>query len=400
MESFSKFFRELTSGIDFSKSELSLLQVSNIISKINEYFYTYYEGIGTTYVLDREIVYFSEFHKFWEKYHEKIINPKIDEERCSEVAESLHRLVKKYGKGIFYELYDTSTLKKEEICKVRYFSANQDFRGSREFSELVKIYQSDPTIFNKKNILESPEIFLNYIGITKLSQSDKRVKYSETASKILIDLHIEPYDLFSHFKKDLLKIKNFLLSNPGSGFGNKKADMFIRDMVVLEVWKNPINFDKINVASDINTTKVALRTGILSSSIPLLSSFMDIFCYQYGLIDDKNANAWRRVWEIWNEKYPSTCIDSPCLIDYLVYRIIGKEFCKEKLCQYECESKEHRFMWHTGRNKTCQVCKDKKAYVVSKHLPCSSKDGHLVIEKISYVSGANAFLKGMKECPF
>jgi hypothetical protein len=229
------------------------------------------------------------------------------------------------------------------------------------------------------------------IVITSLSQNDKRVKYAETASRILIEKNIEPYNLFEYFKNDLLEIKKFLLANQGSGFGNKKVDMFIRDMVVLKVWKNPKNFDKINVASDINTTKVALRSGILQTSIPLISSFLDIFCYQYGLIDNTNAQAWRRVWEIWKEDFPKTCIESPSLIDYLVYRVIGKEFCKEKLCEFECESKKHKFKWHSGRNKTCQI---------SKVLPCSDVDGHLVIEKIEYVSGKDAILKGIKECPF
>ena len=35
------------------------------------------------------------------------------------------------------------------------------------------------------------------------------------------------------------------------------------------------NFDKIDVASDINTMKVAFRTRILKTEIPLVSSFLD-----------------------------------------------------------------------------------------------------------------------------
>ena len=45
--------------------------------------------------------------------------------------------------------------------------------------------------------------------------------------------------------------------------------MFLRDMVVLGVWKDVKGFDKIDVASDINTIKVALRTGIIKTQIPL-----------------------------------------------------------------------------------------------------------------------------------
>lgn len=52
--------------------------------------------------------------------------------------------------------------------------------------------------------------------------------------------------------------------------------MFLRDMVVLGIWQNVDGFDKIDVASDINTIKVALRTGIIKTEIPLVSSFLDI----------------------------------------------------------------------------------------------------------------------------
>lgn len=50
-------------------------------------------------------------------------------------------------------------------------------------------------------------------------------------------------------------------------------------MVVLSIWKDYKNFEQIDVASDRNTMKVALRTGILKTEIPLVSSFLDIFCY-------------------------------------------------------------------------------------------------------------------------
>lgn len=86
-----------------------------------------------------------------------------------------------------------------------------------------------------------------------------------------------------------------------AGYGNKKADMFVRDMVVLGIWQNVTGFERINVASDVNTIKVALRTGIIRTAIPLVSSFLDIFCYQYEYIDEMNAAAWRRVWEIWTK---------------------------------------------------------------------------------------------------
>lgn len=401
MESFSEYFKSLLKKLGYQKDEdLTLEDVRYILSKTNEYFYTYNENLGTTFILDDYYNYFSEFHKFWEKYHKQILNPTIDENKCEKIADILNTLKTEYGNNLFYELYNTFSLKPYEICQIRYFSANQDFRGSRDFEELFKIYSDDPTIFDEYKIFNNPEDFLKNIGITSLSQNDKRVKYAKTASEILINLSIKPYELFEYFNKDIYEIKKFLLSNRGSGFGNKKIDMFLRDMVVLGVWKEPINFDKIDVASDINTIKVALRTGILKTEIPLISSFFDIFCYQYSLIDEMNALAWRKAWEIWKIKHPKNCIESPCLIDYFVYRIIGKEFCKESLCIYRCETYDHTFKWHSSRNRTCQVCKTSKAILIDKVLPCTDNEGFIYIEKSNFVSGKNAILRSLKECPF
>jgi len=405
MKNFNKFFKSLlnNSNINIDK-DLSLKKIRFIISKINEYFYTHYDGIGHTNILDKDFEYFSEFHKFWKQYHEEILNPTIDETQCEKVAESLHNIFKKFDGKPFYELYDVGSLSPEAICKIRYFTANQDFRGTRDFGKFAKLYLDDPSIFDKRKIKQNPEDFLKNLGLTSLSQSDKRIKYAVTASNILIEKNIEPYNLIEICNNDIQQVKELLLNNLGSGFGNKKIDMFLRDMVVLNVWKNTNNFDKINVASDINTVKVALRTKILKTEIVLLSSFLDIFCYQYDLIDRKNAQAWRKVWEIWNNKYPKECVESPCLIDYLVYRIIGKNFCKETLTVFRCESEKHEFKWHSSRNRTCQICykkgKNNKAFVIRKMLPCSDSDGNIVIEKSKFVTGNDAILPGIKNCPF
>ena len=403
--SFNTFFKSLLeqSGLSLS-SDLSVDQIRFIISKINEYFYTNYDGIGNTDTLGSNYEYLSKFHKFWEKNNKKILNPNIDDKQCEKSAEVLHQVYVKYGRNVFYELYDTFSLKPEEICKIRYFSAIQDFRGSRDFEKLFNIYKSNPSIFDKSNVYENPVRFLESIKITNLSQIEKRKKFASVASKILIDAGIEPFNLFDHFGKDIFELRKFLLANQGSGFGNKKTDMFLRDMVLLGVWKNPKNFDKIDVASDMNTVKVALRSRILQTEIPLVSSFIDIFCHQYTLIDKMNALAWREVWEKWRIKYPNECIESPCLIDYFVYRIIGREFCKESLYVFKCESENHTFKWHTAQNKKCQICLTKgiknKASILDKILPCTDEDGNIAIENSEYVTGENAILCGIKECPF
>ena len=179
--------------------------------------------------------------------------------------------------------------------------------------------------------------------------------------------------------------------------------MFIRDMIVLGVWNNVEGFDSIDVASDVNTIKIALRTGILKSSIPLVSSFLDIFCYQYGYVDEMNALAWRKVWEIWRTKYPNKTIDSPCLLDYFIYNVVGKQLCKYSLHYFVCE-KKHGFYWHSSRNKTCQECyritgERNKAKLLCSSLPCEVDEGHIAIDKTEFAQ-SNIASPNYHQCPF
>ena len=174
-------------------------------------------------------------------------------------------------------------------------------------------------------------------------------------------------------------------------------------MVVLGIWPNVQNFECIDVASDINTVKVALRTGILKTAIPLLSSFLDIFCYQYAYVDEMNASAWRRVWEIWKNRYPEECIDSPCLMDYFVYNVVGKQFCKESLAIYQCDSEDHTFKWHSSKNRTCQIChrnghRGVTATCIQKVLPCNDQDGRIAILQSDFVRNLPPEQR-FEECP-
>jgi len=404
LETFEDFVQGLVNILNIKQDieKLTISEQQRIISKINEYLYTNYEGIGTTNTLDEDFVYLSDFHIYWEKNHEKILNPQIDKTKCEAAADILHQIYKEYGEKPFIELYDTYKLSPEEVCKIRFLTANQDFRGSREFKLLAKIYSSDPSIFDMQFIYEQPEIFLSKLKMGKLSQSDKRVKYAKTTANFLLEKEIEPFELFQYYNNDFQKLRTHLADLKGSGYGQKKVDMFLRDMHLLGIWEKGKNFDKIDVASDINTIKVALRTGILKTDILLLSSFLDIFCYQYGLMDYYTAKAWRKVWEIWHEKYPKETVESPSQIDYLIYRLIGKEFCKERLFLFRCTKYNHEFFWHTGRNKTCQICykKDKKrifAKLIFRDLPCKFKEGKIAIIKNNV---RDVILPNIEECPF
>ncbi|MFW6008464.1 MAG: hypothetical protein ACOCP8_04270 [archaeon] len=405
MDSIINFINDVLKILDYDNIEdIDIQKSREIINTINKFLYTNYDDIGKTNALNQEYEYFSDFHKFWEKYHDEILSPTINEQKSKELANILHELYIKYD-NLFYELYETKSLNKKEICKVRFFTSNQDFSGSIDNEKMFEIYGNKPQVFNIKNINKNPENFIKEIEVSKRSQTDKRIQYAKKASEFLLNNNLKPYDLFDNFNKDIKKIRKALLNLDGAGFGKKKIDMFLRDMIVLKVWENPINFEIIDVASDINTMKVALRTGILETKIPLVSSFLDIFSHQYVLIDQKNALAWRKVWEIWKNKYPTECIEGPFLLDYLIYKIIGKNFCKEKLTLYEC-NKGHKFKYKNGRKQTCIVCKNENGESnhsikkIDKKLPCSDKDGSIVISESKYVKGKKAILPGIKECPF
>lgn len=403
MDELSKFISELKSNTD-DFDNLSIKEARYVVSKINEFLYTYYPEIGTTSALGEKFTYFSDFHKYWEKNYKDILEVEVNEEQCLKVAKKLHSVYSLTNGDAFREVYDTKGLSDEAICRVRFLTANQDFRGSRNFSSFADVYTEDPAIFDEDVVYNDPEAFLKHLKIQNLSQSDKRITYARRVAEFLRENYSSPIDLPRHFDNDVSKLKQAIISYKGAGYGNKKADMFIRDMVVLGVWKDISGFEQIDVASDINTIKVALRTGILQTAIPLVSSFLDIFGYQYGYIDEMNAKAWRKVWELWQQLYPEESISSPCLIDYFVYNVVGKQFCKEKLFEFICEDGQHSFKWHSAKNTRCQICyqnglKNKHAEMISKCLPCSDAEGHIAISQTNFAK-SYADITTISACPF
>ncbi|PLS19360.1 hypothetical protein CVD28_02795 [Bacillus sp. M6-12] len=377
--------------------EVTIEQQRKVISLLNQYLYTNYEGIGDTQALGKSFEYISDFHKFWEQRHQDILNPTINRNKCKELADVFHELYKE-SKAHFYSIYETYGLSNEAICQVRYFTASQDFKMDLEIEKILKVYKKKPHLFDKEFIYEKPETFLKETGIT-LEQRDKRIKFLKASAKLLIDYQIEAIDLAFMCDNDVLKVKEFLINSEGLGIKDKKADMFIRDMVVLNIWKDVKNFEKIGVASDSNTMKVALRTGILKTDIPLVSSFFDIFDHQHDLIYQMNEKAWRTVWEVWKEKYPDECIESPCLLDYLVYRIIGKEFCIENMYLFTCEDCEEEFVAKSKAVKKCPHCKGNTIQFQKKYIPCMHPKGNEIIKKNKFLSNHHLY-QNCAECPF
>ncbi len=401
MEGFVVNIKDIIGQIDASKP-LDITHARRIVSELNRFLYTNREGIGTTRALEADREYFSDFHKYWETHYREILYPTIDDEKCQLVAKALHSVFE-MSPDAFAELYDTCGLSKEDVCRIRFFSAPQDFRGSRDFSKLAEIFKGDPSIFSSQHIYEDPEGFLSEIKVTELSQNDKRVKYAKMCAGFLLDRGIDPYQMIDYYDGDLVKLRAVLIGTVGMGFGNKKTDMFLRDMIVHKVWVNYLNFDRLDVASDINTMKVALRTGILKTAVPLVSSFVDVFCYQYVYMDEMNAVAWRHVWEFWSKEYPGECVTSPCMMDYFIYRVIGRECCGDKFAVFQGNECGHVFHWHSGRNHTCQICFEstgerKPASKIGSTYPCMCDD-----ERVYYVQKIAKdypYLKKLEGCPF
>lgn len=386
-----------------STETLDIASARKIVRAINDFLYTTHPEIGTVETLGQNFPYFSEFHKFWHKNYIDILDCKIDNIVCERVADALHVIYNLTEGQAFSEIWDTCGLTNEDICRVRLFTANQDFRGSLRFEPLAKAYNSDPSLFDEDMIIADPDKFITTIGLADKSQSDKRSKYAFSIASFVKQHNCAPIDIIQHYDNDVSKLRESLI-DCNAGYGYKKADMFIRDMVVLRIWTNVKGFENIDVASDINTMKVALRTGIITTAIPLLSSFLDIFCYQYAYIEQMNASAWRRVWEIWKKKYPDESPSSPSLLDFFVYKVVGKDFCKDSLVIFQCEKYRHKFRWHSGRNKTCQICyqqgeKGVKATIVDKKCPCNDEEGEVAILQTDFVKKLSKDKK-LKECPF
>lgn len=387
-----------------NKNRIEISDAREIIKSINTFLYTNYEGIGTTQALGKTYEYLSDFHKYWESHHKEILDCQIDKKKCELVAEALHNIYIITNGNAFRHIYETCGLKHQDICRVRLFTANQDFRGSRDFASFAKVYENDNSLFDEENIHNDPEAFLKSINVNHLSQTDKRIKYAKKIADFILDHECTPFEIIQKYDNNIFELRNALINCEGAGYGNKKTDMFLRDMVVLGVWKGTKGFEKIDVASDINTIKVALRTGILRTAIPLVSSFLDIFCHQYSYIDKMNALAWRKVWEIWSIKYPTETISSPCMMDYFVYQVIGKQFCKQKLSIFQCDSENHTFKWHTSQNRTCQYCyqhgkKGIRAHLIKNVMPCSDPDGTIYFRKTDFVKSLPP-KQVIETCPF
>lgn len=379
---FTDFLIELCREMGIQPPEMEeipseILIARSVVSRINEFFFQSYNDIGNTQFNGENLQYFSDFHRFWEANHKQILDPRIDIPQAKLVAQSLNTAVLTYGNSILQVQHDTCGLPPEAIAQVRFFTANQDFRKPPE--EQYSKYAKNAQHFESQEIANDPEAFLNYLGVTGLSQSDKRRDFAYNAANFLLNRGITAVKIADIYNNDAVQVREALVETANLGYGAKKANMFIRDMVELGVWSGLKRFDQIDVPSDINTMKLALRTRVLQTETTLVSSFLDIFCHQISCIDEMSARAWRGVWEEWCKLDSNTAPSSPSQMDFLLYRI-GREYCDENVVQYNCEL-GHSFYNFGARLKNCRMCKEagkrNKSTADKRCLPCQISSSEL-----------------------
>jgi len=300
---------------------------AQVLNEINSFLYQKHATLEPEYV--------SEFHKYWKYNHEAILRPTIGKNEALEVAKVLEGI---YANNTIRVQLDTLDLDSDAIANVRFFTAIQDFKiDINARTNPFELYKLNPNFFKPAKILENELLideFLNRLGAD--SQRDKRKPWMQESARLLEQTYGgSAFSINQHHGGDVAAIKAALAGPEKYGFSQKKVDMFLRDMADLKVWSYKKHLEEINVMSDKNTMRIALRTGILQFRIPLLASYLDVYCYQYSLVDKWNVRAWREVWNLWatipNNHRPPT----PASIDYFIYRM-GKLACRPSARLRKC----------------------------------------------------------------
>ncbi|MEM0448563.1 MAG: hypothetical protein QW520_01910 [Methanomassiliicoccales archaeon] len=328
MSEFIKFLERIANvcGIKLTQEHFMGIDeyhvASKILHEINSFFYQKKQSIPGDYI--------SEFHIYWKNNHKKILRPTVGPNgECLEVAKIFEGI---YSKTRVKVHVDTLDLTAEEIANVRFFTSIQDFNiDIHARGNPFELYKRIPESFSPKKIVNNElliDTFLNMIGAD--SQRDKRKKWMENAARLLVERYDgSALNICNVHNGDVLEIIKALTENERNGLSIKKAHMLLRDMADLGIWSYSKNSDKLDVMSDKNTMRVALRTGIVQFSIPLLASYLDVYCYQYSLVDQVCRDAWRKVWEDWGSLPNNHRPPTPASMDYLIYRL-GKIVCKNQ----------------------------------------------------------------------
>jgi len=342
MSTFVKFLKNITDdlGLEFEvgkiKGEEEYELAANILAEINKFLYQKKATLPPQYI--------SEFHKYWEQNHEKVLSPKVNPSgECLAIAKVLEGV---YKSNTVKVQLDTLDLTKEEIANARFFTAIQDFNiDVHARSNPFEFYKRHPDCFKPEKVKDNDLLvdeLLNFLGAQ--SQRDKRKPWMLNSARLLVEKYnSSAYEINEVCNGDVVEIVKALTAEERYGFSTKKAHMLLRDMADLGVWKYERNIEKLDVMSDKNTMRVALRTGALQFRIPLLASFLDVFCYQYSMVDRLSRDAWRVVWKEWDKISDNHRPQTPASIDYLIFRL-GKIACRpnKRFCPPEGEVTEKK----------------------------------------------------------
>ncbi|GAH20383.1 unnamed protein product, partial [marine sediment metagenome] len=255
MSNFLKFLEKLAQhcGAKFEvekfKAEDEYELAANILNEINKFLYQKKATLPPEYI--------SEFHKYWEENHEKVLAPKINPNgECLAVAKVLEGI---YESNTIKVQLDTLDLTKEEIANVRFFTAIQDFNiDVHARSNPFEFYRRHPNCFNPEKVKDNDLLvdeLLNFLGAQ--SQRDKRKPWMLNTARLLVEKYdSSAYKINEFHNGDVVEIVKALTVEEKYGFSTKKAHMFLRDMADLGVWKYKRNIAKLDVMSDKNTMRV------------------------------------------------------------------------------------------------------------------------------------------------
>lgn len=332
MSEFQDFLKEFLKSTGTSTSNIDSLceeEVAGLfLNALNRFLYQRNGILGKEYI--------SRFHRYWKEHHQQILQLKIDDSQCQKIAEALEPIYAQPEKFLHYQIrppLDRVGIPDKAVANVRFFTAIQDFKinihkgGRNPFEQ----YNKTPKWFTASEILNNPDLISSFLGYLEAtgSQGDKRTKWMLAAAQYLVEEHQDDaFNIFKNYRENAGTIREELASRRYLGYSYKKADMFLRDMAEWGIWSYPDNAHLVNVASDANTMRIALRTGIVRTAFPLLASYLDVYCYQYGAIDTECAKAWRRTWELWAEIDENHRPATPASMDYLLYQSIGKKVCR------------------------------------------------------------------------
>ena len=341
-------FKEEAKSFKLTNNDFGYEISANVLQKINNFLYITDPSIGKNSDYNKHFI--SKFHKFWKLYHPKILQPAIDEDKCRQVAQVLDRVHATYGSQLsstqkaLFTPGDITNLTPHQIANVRFFTITQDFR-IRFKVDPYSLAPTRPHLFDAETILNNypstTDELLHELGAE--TQTDKRHKFARLSAEFLLqNYNGDAFNICQAHNSDVLEIRQALVDNPNPefkgqlGFSDKKANLLIRDLVAMKVW-NVNNPEEIDVSSDANTMRIALRTGILKTRALLLTSYLDIYGYQYVLIDEYTKHAWRKVWDTWGTLPRNHRVEAPAMFDFLIYRI-GQNCCKLKTrrCEVQC----------------------------------------------------------------